>query len=149
MKRILFQSAVTITLSGGGCFVVGKNFNSTFSQYGCTITKMSCGFIVTNIDPEIISYNHNVGCLVSAGNSQINDMPVKPDSAGSSQTTIFFTDKFENNMQHVIPGGTEFEIELSIFGSAQMVDTSISSLIGTLFVWFEYEENVDRNLFGR
>lgn len=147
MKRILFQSAVTITVAANGCFVIGRTFNSTFSQYGCTITKMSCGFIVTDFDPTMISYNANVGCLVSAGNSQINDMPVKPDSAASSQNTIFFTDKFENNMQHVIPGGTEFDIELSIFGNAQVA--SSSDLIGTLFVWFEYDENVDRNLFGR
>ena len=147
MKRILFQSAVTITVASNRCFVVASNFTSTFSQYGCTITKMSCGFIVTNFDPTMISYNANVGCLVSAGNSQINDMPVRTDNPGSSQTTIFFTDKFENNMQHVIPGGTEFEIELSIFGNAEV--SSSSNLIGTLFVWFEYDENVDSNLFGR
>ena len=147
MKRILFQTAMTISVGSNGCFVVGRTFNSTFSQYGCTITKMSCGFIVTDFNPTLISYNANVGCLVSAGNSQINDMPVKPDSAGSSQTTIFFTDKFENNMQHVIPAGTEFEIELSIFGNAQI--SASSDLTGTLFVWFEFDEDIDRNLFGR
>jgi len=147
MKRILFQKAMSISIGSSGSFVSGQTFNSTFSEYGCVIKKMSCGFIITNSDPEIVSYNYSAGCLVSAGNSKINDMPIRQDLTGSTQTEIYFTDKFENNIEHVIPGGTEFEIEVSVFGSAQVSD--VSSIDGTAFVWFEYEEIVGRNSFGR